>query len=376
MWATESRRRFDWAIAGALAVFAAIVATLLRFPDAELIAFHIVWIGIALLTLRTPSPRLHSWVLVVAVTVMAIVIEVVDVRTGAEGVEGLIEIPLDLTAFLALVLLARRHRRALALEHEVAVQEHSRNARQRTFFANASHALRTPITVARGHAEMALQESSQASVKIDLMVVLDELDRLTRATERLMRLSVAGELDTQNIEPLDVDLFVHSMLTRWRPTASRKWQVSAATHGCWIAADREQLTEALDAIIENAMFATQPGATIEVRAEVEGELVVFSVSDNGPGVSGIDPDRLFDAFQQGPRRDGVGGTGLGLAIVRAIARAHGGDVTLTNNSPNGTTVRLRIPVSAHPSPPQPSAGNGAQASPGRQAPVATPVTPC
>jgi two-component system, OmpR family, sensor kinase len=375
VWDTESPRKFDWPMAGALAVFIVVVATLWRFPDAELITFHVVWLGLALLTLRNPSPRWHSWLLVAAVTVMAIVLEIVDVRTGAEGVEGLIEIPLDLTAFVALVFLARRHHRALALEHDAAVQEHSRNARQRTFFANASHALRTPITVARGHAEMALQESGQASVKIDLMVVLDELDRLTRATERLMKLSVAGELDSQHREPLDVDLFVHSMITRWRPTAPRQWKVSAETRGRWILGDREQLTEALDAIIENAMLATQPGATIDVRADVDGDTVVLAVSDDGPGVSGIDTDRLFDAFQQGPRRESLGGTGLGLAIVRAIAQAHGGDVALESNSPTGTTVRMRLPVTEHEEVPKPSAGNGGQASPGKQAPVATSVTP-
>lgn len=348
MWATEFRRRPDWTTAATVVVFVGVLGTLWLYPDAELIVFHIVWIGLAVLALRTPSPRLHSWVLVGGITGLATIIEVADVRNGREGVEALVEIPLDLVAFVALVFFAGRHRQALAVEHDAAVQEHSRNARQRTFFANASHALRTPITVARGHAEMALQESGQASVKIDMMVVLDELDRLTRATERLMKLSVAEELAAFQVQPLEIDLFLHSMVTRWRPTAPRHWNVSAPSRGCRIMADREQLTEALDAVIENALLATQPGATIDLRADVEEEMVVISVTDNGPGVSGIDPDRLFDAFQQGPRSQAAGGTGLGLAIVRAIVHAHGGDVSMTSAPPGGTTVRLRIPRAPEP----------------------------
>ena len=117
--------------------------------------------------------------------------------------ETLVELFLDVPAFVALVVLARRQGRVLAAERESAAIDQRRHERQRAFFANASHALRTPITIARGHTEMAMRSTTDPNVKADLSVALEELDRLTRATERNIRLSVVGELDAQSVHPVD-----------------------------------------------------------------------------------------------------------------------------------------------------------------------------
>ncbi len=343
--ATESRRNLAWATAATLAVLAAVLATLWQYPSAELVVFHAVWIGLAVIALRTPPPRFQSWVLVGFVTVLAAVIEIDDVRSGDEGKEVLIELVLDLLAFVALVVLARRHRRALAAEHDAAIAELRRNERQRAFFANASHGLRTPITVARGHAELALEEAASPAVEVDMRVVLEELDRLTRATDRILRLSVAGEIDPQRLEPVDVDELITSTVERWRPTAPRTWLADARSDGCRLMADPEALTEALDAMIENALAATYPGGAISARSEINGDTVVLSVIDDGHGVDGVEPEQLFDAFQQGPYRPrhAPSGTGLGLSIVRAIALAHGGDAAMHTTPYNGTTVSIVLP---------------------------------
>jgi two-component system sensor histidine kinase AdeS len=82
-----------------------------------------------------------------------------------------------------------------------------------------------------------------------------------------------------------------------------------------------------------------------VRAHVERDAVVLSVIDDGVGVDGLNTDRLFDPFQQGPRlpEEQSRGTGLGLAIVRAVAAGHGGTAAMFPNSTRGTTVQIRIP---------------------------------
>ena len=346
MWATESQRKFAWgATAVTLALLVAVLVTLWQYPSMELVIFHCVWIGLAVLALRTPSPRFHSWALVGVVTGLALVIEMNDVRTGQEGKESLVELMLDLVAFVALVYLARRHRVALALEHEAAVTEHHRNERQRAFFANASHALRTPITVAHGHAELVLHDTTSPGARADLEVVLDELERLSRATDRILRLSVAGKLDSQRHQPVEVDELVRSTVERWRPAAPRAWSAEPRCAGLTILADPEALTEALDALVDNALSATWPGGAIKVRSEIDGDNVVLSVADDGLGVDGVDPSHLFDPFQRGPRPSWQrsGGTGLGLAIVRAIANAHGGDAAMHSSPGLGATVTITLP---------------------------------
>ena len=346
MSATGSRRRFAWgATAATLALLVAAVATLWRYPNTELVIFHGVWIGLAVVALRTASPRFQSWALVGFVTGLATIIEINDVRAGTEGLESLFEILLDLVAFVALVYLARRHRQALAVEHEAAVAEHHHNERQRAFFANASHALRTPITVARGHAQLVLQEPMTPSARADVAVILEELERLTKATDRILSLSVAGQLDPQRHQPVEVDELVRSTVERWQPAAPRKWSAEPRCAGLTIVADREALTEALDALIDNALAATWPGGAITVGGRIEGDTVVLSVADDGLGVEGVDAERLFDAFERGPRRawQTASGTGLGLAIVRAIAVAHGGEATMHSKPGLGTTVRITIP---------------------------------
>jgi signal transduction histidine kinase len=138
---------------------------------------------------------------------------------------------------------------------------------------------------------------------------------------------------------------VRTAVERWRPTADRAWSAEARGEADDLLADPEQLTEALDALIENALLATTSGDSIVVRSEVRADAVVLSVIDNGCGVEDIDPQQLFEPFEQGPPRPAhtPSGTGLGLAVVRAIALAHGGTAEMESAAGAGATVRITLP---------------------------------
>ena len=272
-WGTESRRDITFA-AGLAAALLAVLLTLWRFPSAETIVFHVVWLALAVVTLRGKGPLVRTSLLVAIVSLLAIAIEIDDVASGDEGAEQLVEIPLDLTAFAALVVLAGRHRAALQAEHASAVAEHDANMRQHLFFANASHALRTPITVARGHAEVALLKSSEQSIHDDMQIVIDELDGLTRTTERILHLSVADDFDEDRKHLVDVDRFVRWTVERWSPTAERVWNVETNTGGLQLVASSADLSVALDSVMENAVRATTRSGTITVRSAVDGDDIV------------------------------------------------------------------------------------------------------
>lgn len=321
-----------------------VVVTLWRYPEAELVLFHVVWIALALVAMRASSERFHVWILVCFVAGLAVVVEVDDLRTKYEVWDTFIELMLDLPGFLALVLLAGRQRRLLVAERAVAAADQRRHERQRAFFANAAHALRTPITIARGHTELAMRNISDPDVRADLSVALDELDRLTRAAERNIKLSIVGELDRESMRPVDTGELVRTTVERWKPTADRSWSVEVRGAGD-VLGDAEQLTEAMDALVENAVLATGAGDSIIVRSEAGHDTVVLSVIDAGCGIDEIEPDVLFEPFEQGPHRPGEarGGTGLGLAVVRAIAIAHGGSASLERNAGAGVSVRIVLP---------------------------------
>jgi signal transduction histidine kinase len=329
-----------------IVAFVIVVITLWRYPEAELVLFHAVWVVLALVALRASSERVHVTALLCFVGALALVVEADDLRTRYEVMDTFIEVALDLPTFVVLLVLARRHGRVLAAEHENTAVEQRRHERQRAFFANASHALRTPITIARGHIEMAMSSITDPTIKVDLKVALDELDRLTRAAERNLRLSVVGEVDRHTFRSVDAGELVRMTVERWKPTADRLWSAEVRGEAADLLGDPEQLTEALDALIENAVLATAAGDSIIVRSEVHPDAVVLSVIDNGCGVEdNDDPQQLFEPFEQGSRRSthASAGTGLGLAVVRAIAVAHGGYAEMDSSAGAGATVRMTLP---------------------------------
>jgi signal transduction histidine kinase len=252
-----------------------------------------------------------------------------------------IVIPLVLAIFIGLVLHGRRRQAALAQVQVLAEMRASLLERQEHFLHDASHELRTPVTIARGHLELLRRERPNTP---ELEVALDELGRMERIVERLLLLA-KSEQQGYGLEEIDVEAFLSDLFIRWSGVAPRAWRLDVDLHGRLLA-DSEALRNALDALLENAVKYTDPGDTIEVAAYADGHGgVVIKVSDSGVGVP---PGALPTIFDRWARADSArtrerGGAGLGLAIVVAVAGAHGGRCSV-EALPRGTAFRLHLPV--------------------------------
>jgi signal transduction histidine kinase len=346
--------RLSWPFRPALldAVWAAFSAVnlvaIFAFAGWETVPFHFIWISFTLVYgFRTWAPRPTLAVLgaVMATTGAAIG---VDVARGTESVAELTEVPLMAAMFLAMVWHARRK---LTAEQE-SRRFGEENARlltiQRRFLQDASHQLRTPITIALGHAELLAGGLTGRQEGHDIEVVLGELNRLRRMAERLLVIAAAEGPEFLQRETVELDGFTMEILRRWRPTADRRWQLGRLDK-VTVQADRERLGLAVDALLENAVRHTASGDVIKlsVVAVGYGLPVRMIVADTGQGIPAELLRHVFDRFRSGdsgPRR----GTGLGLALVSAVARAHGGDVLVQSSPGQGSEFELLLPAPAGP----------------------------
>jgi len=328
-----------WAAFSALNVF-----VMLLWPRWETIPFHFVWVSMTLLYgLRVWSVRSTSLALAAVMIVTGAVI-VRDTVEFAENADEIAEVPLMAAMFVAMVWHARRHRAAVTEVQRLADRDRATHDNERAFVRNASHELRTPIAVARGHAELAARQQTDDQAADDIAIVIDELDRLAELSGRLLLLAAADAPGFLSFRTVDVAALVEAVGHRWMGTADRDWHVHS-TGPVLAAVDAERVESMLDAIIENAVDFTEPSDRIALSVATAPGEVLVEVSDTGTGIPSADLDRIFEPFTRvGTRDKRVGGTGLGLTTVRAIVRAHNGSVGIASVVGEGTTVTIRLPV--------------------------------
>ncbi|HTW05599.1 MAG TPA: HAMP domain-containing sensor histidine kinase [Streptosporangiaceae bacterium] len=255
------------------------------------------------------------------------------------------------------LLMRQAHRRQAADMERARVSEENARllAAQRRFLQDASHQLRTPITIALGHAELLARELTDRQHSRDIDLVVSELTRLKSLAERLLLIATSENPDFLRPEPIPLDEFLAEVLRRWRPTAQRRWQLGrleAAT----VCADRERLGLAVDALLENAVQHTGAGDLIRlsVRGGLHSPHARLVVEDAGAGIAPAELAHIFDRFRSGSSASGPRGTGLGLALVRAIAAGHGGEVLVGSTPGAGSKFEIVLPaISSSEAPPAP-----------------------
>jgi two-component system OmpR family sensor kinase len=316
-------------------------AAMVAFPTWETIPFHFVWISLTVLY------GFRVWPLRFTVFVLACVMALTGASIGLDAFRGLqlwgelFEVPLMAAMFLAMVWHARRRVAALAIAEERAEERRSLLERQERFVHDASHELRTPATIARGHLELIRSHGLEVP---EVQVAIDELVRIDEILERLLLLATADQPGFVQRSELDLEPLLEDVFMRWAELAQRSWHLRVLAPG-FLMADPGRLRAALDALLENAVKYSAPQDKVELRARGgEDGWVIIEIEDEGCGVPDQAAARIFDRFARADsaRSRSAGGVGLGLAIVDAIAKAHGGECRLSSSG-QGSTFALRLP---------------------------------
>jgi len=228
--------------------------------------------------------------------------------------------------------------------------------RMRTdFAANVSHELRTPITNIRGYVETLLQVGLEdpAMARRFLDIVHRNASRLGALVEDLLSLSfVESPASRDRIEMGDVPV---ERLFDWveaelGPAAEARAIRITRSHllGLKVHANTLLAEQAVGNLVSNAIRYAPDGSEVNLGATRDGDFILITVRDNGPGIPERHLPRLFERFyrvETSRNREG-GGTGLGLAIVKHIAIVHGGSIDVESASNKGSTFTLRLPAAA------------------------------
>jgi len=255
--------------------------------------------------------------------------------------------------------------RMLGHVEDALTKRHASEERLRSFAADASHELRTPVASVRGHAELALLHPGPVPPKVTraLERIAAESARMGEMVDDLLLLA---RLDAgRPLERLPVDLthLVLDAVTDARAAGpDHRWTLELEEEPVTVTGDAHRLQQVLANLLANARLHTPVGTQVTVSLTAEGPTAVLTVHDNGPGVPKDIQPGVFERFTRADRRrtEGAGGgAGLGLSIVAAVVEAHGGTVGLESRR-GATTFTVRLPANGGGSEAGGSDGGGRQ----------------
>jgi signal transduction histidine kinase len=227
--------------------------------------------------------------------------------------------------------------------------------RQRTFIADASHELKTPLTLIRADAEVlsrSLASAEEGSEDRELAEdLLGETDRMNAVLSDLLLLA---RLDANKLsvsrEPFNLASVLTETCERFAARTANEGKKLVIHHSgkLPVRGDEERTAQILAALFDNALRFTPSGGLITVEGHTRGKRVETTITDTGPGIPADHLPHIFERFyradeQSEARARSGGGTGLGLAIARDLARAQGGELAAGNAPNGGASFTLKLP---------------------------------
>ena len=285
-----------------------------------------------------------------------------SIRTGQQvygvvGVSCSAKAPLD--AFTSSILLSILGECALALESRHNAEEREKAAvlakneqLRANLLRSISHDLRTPLTSISGNADallhsyQALDDDSRTQMITD---IYDDAQWLTELVENLLAVTKIsdGSVKLQLSDQVVDDIVAEALRHIDRHAVEHHITSDCGELPLLVRADARLIMQLLINLVNNAIKYSPAGSHIAIRAFREAEHAVIEVSDDGPGIPDTQKAQVFEMFYTGSKRvaDSRRSLGLGLSLCRSIVHAHGGELTLHDNTPHGCIFSFTLPLS-------------------------------
>jgi two-component system sensor histidine kinase KdpD len=267
---------------------------------------------------------------------------------GSLGISGARLTRQTLDAISSLVAIAIERARAVEQIGETEAERQGERLKS-ALLDSIAHDFRTPLTSMKAAVTDLLSSASVENTQQHelLTIINEECDRLNHLVEEAAEMArlEAGEIQLDRI-PLEPSALVESALQHLKTTlCDRPIHVNVSPHLPLVLADANRARDILVQLIDNADLYSPKEQPVTISAEPNGDSVVFSVADRGPGIDPFEQGLIFDKFYRGrDQRYQVRGTGMGLPIAKAIVAAHGGTISVTSQLGHGSVFSFTLPL--------------------------------
>lgn len=320
----------------------------LKIPEANIIAVYIL--GVLMISIITAGWRYS--VLASVISVLAFNFLFTVPRFTLRAYDPSYPVTFGIMFLVALITgsLASKMKEYARESAQAAIRIEKEQLRA-DLLRSISHDLRTPLTSISGNASNLLFNESEFSQETRRQIygdIYDDSMWLIKLVENLLSVTRIedGRMDLRMSAELMDEVIAEALRHTDRNRAGRKVEVSSDEEFILGKMDARLIVQVVINLVDNAVKYTPDGAGIQIHTGKRDGMVVVSVSDTGPGIPDEQKPKVFDMFYTGTSRapDGRRSLGLGLGLCRSIILAHGGEIWVSDNKPQGAVFTFTLPA--------------------------------